>query len=111
MTLVFVLMVTSVKEGLEDLDRARYVTYFINIYIAYYPYASIYYTNNCYLSMCCNRSDRDENIRKATIVTFDSTGQAIEKVVETQQVYLACICIYIYTSIYSHSSCAVDSIW
>ena len=54
MTLVFVLMVTSIKEGVEDLGRAR--------------------------------SDRDENNRKVTVVTFSETGEAIETVKETHYV-------------------------
>jgi phospholipid-transporting ATPase len=54
MTLIFVLMVTSVKEGLEDLDRAK--------------------------------SDQDENKRKVTVCTFDSTGLEVEHVVETQYI-------------------------
>mmetsp|Transcript_4746 Transcript_4746/g.4793 ORF Transcript_4746/g.4793 Transcript_4746/m.4793 type:complete len:1124 (-) Transcript_4746:25-3396(-) len=52
-TLIFVLMVTSVKEGMEDLERAR--------------------------------SDKDENLSKATIVTFEN-GKEVERVIRRQDI-------------------------
>ncbi len=52
MTFIIVLMVTSIKEGIEDVDRAK--------------------------------SDRAENIRRVTIVTFEN-GQVVETVKETQE--------------------------
>mmetsp|Transcript_2919 Transcript_2919/g.4430 ORF Transcript_2919/g.4430 Transcript_2919/m.4430 type:complete len:1092 (+) Transcript_2919:145-3420(+) len=54
LTLIFVLMVTSVKEGMEDLERAR--------------------------------SDKDENVSNATVITFDKNGRPIENVIQRQQI-------------------------
>lgn len=51
-TLVFVLLVTSIKEGSEDMQRYR--------------------------------SDKDENNRMITVITFDENGQVIETVKETK---------------------------
>ena len=56
MTFILVLMVTSIKEGVEDLDRAN--------------------------------SDKRENIRKVTIVTFSPDGSTTELIKETQEVIL-----------------------
>ena len=53
-TLVFVLLVTSLKEGYEDLQRSR--------------------------------SDKEENTRLVTVVTFDSNGSIVEKQIETQHI-------------------------
>ena len=53
-TLCIVMMVTSIKEGMEDLDRAK--------------------------------SDRAENIRQVTVVTFTEDGTVVETIKETQEV-------------------------
>lgn len=75
-TLIFVLLVTSVKEGLEDIQRAKYVC-------------------NCVYMVESSRADRDENIRKATIVVFNGDGSTSEKEVETQEVCHADqLCMY-----------------
>ncbi len=55
MTFVIVLMVTCIKEGVEDLHRAK--------------------------------SDKAENIRKVTIVTFRGNGFLVETIKETQEVF------------------------
>jgi hypothetical protein len=49
-TLLIVLLVTSIKEAVEDVERAK--------------------------------SDRDENLSQATVVTFDRDGVEVEHVVD-----------------------------
>lgn len=54
MTLVFVLMVTSLKEGSEDLQRAK--------------------------------SDRFENLRDVTVITFDYQGKVVETIKKSKDI-------------------------
>lgn len=68
-----VLMITSVKEGIEDLKRAKWVptSMFLMILLC------------CCLNAC--RNDKEENFSEATVVTFEN-GVAKETVIDRQDV-------------------------
>jgi magnesium-transporting ATPase (P-type) len=70
-TLIFVLLVTSAKEGYEDVKRYR---------------LEIYMSSGILLLTNIERSDELENTRPVTICSFDSSGKLVETERSTEDI-------------------------